>query len=345
MMKKLLFIISMIGFGVMNAQTLQTEDFNSLTIGNVGTSFTGNLAGQNDWKTLATNGAAPTTTTNAGNANFQITANGNSSNGFVIEGANGNKGNRFMWKDGLQTLWGSRNLENDIIEVEVDINPGMISQSRNDIGVIFYNEDSTKRLAGFTVNASTFDLLLYVYSTPTSQPAGNYFYNPKVKLTENTWSKIVLSFNIVTGRASLKAPGIPAEGFSIVGNSAGTIPTEVDFIAFSGNSTTNPNTSSASMTFDNFVIRATKETTLGENSFDIANNDINVHPNPAKDHINIDAKGIEVTSVVIRDLNGRTVKEVKNSVEVISISELSAGIYTLTVNSENSKKVKKIIVQ
>ena len=29
-----------------------------------------------------------------------------------------------MWKDGLSTAWASRTSGNDIIEVEVDVNPG-----------------------------------------------------------------------------------------------------------------------------------------------------------------------------------------------------------------------------
>jgi hypothetical protein len=333
MMKRLLFITSIIGLGAMNAQNLQTEDFNSLTVGNV--------ASQNNWKTETSNGEAPSTSTNAADTNFQITANGNSSNGFALDGPNGNAGTRFMWKDGLPTLWNSRTVGNDIIEVEVEINPGIMSQSQNDFGLIFYNSDFKRRLAGFTVNASTLDIALQAYSTPPSKPTGNYFYNQNIKLPENAWSKIVLSYNTVTGEVLLKAPGIPAEGFSVMGSSAGTVPVEVDFIAFSGSST---NTSSASMVFDNYILRATKNTTLEGNSFDIAS-DISIHPNPAKDIINIDAHGLEITNVVIRDLNGRIVKEVKNNVEIISISELSAGIYTLTVNSENSKKIKKIIVQ
>jgi len=195
-MKKTLLYALLLSGSLSFAQVLDSENFNSLTIGNVGTDFTGATAGQGMWKTVSSNGAAATTTsTNAANTNFQIVATGNSSsNGLFLVGPNGNEGARFMWKDGLPTAWAARTSGNNIIEVEVDVNPGTRGASRNTFGIRIYNAGFTRTLAGFQVNAATGELFLVAYSTPSGSPVGNYSYPlaaaPGVLLPENTWSRV-----------------------------------------------------------------------------------------------------------------------------------------------------------
>jgi hypothetical protein len=209
MKKKLLFLAFSIS-GLASSQVLQSDNFNNLTIGNVGTSFAGTTAGQSGFFTEASNGTAPTTSSNAATTNFQIVASGNStSNGLSIVGPNGDKGSRFMWKDGLPAAWTSRTSGNNIIEVEVDINPGTRGVSRNLFGVRIYNADYSKTLAGFQVNAATGELFLVAYSTPGTNPVGNYSYNlaasPGVQLPENTWSRVGISYNYTTGEVLINS--------------------------------------------------------------------------------------------------------------------------------------------
>ncbi|WP_091464904.1 hypothetical protein [Flavobacterium urocaniciphilum] len=103
MMKKLL-MIAFVSPIFTFAQSLQADQFTTLTPGNISTTITGTPAGQDNWFTFASNGAAPTTSTNAAVTNFQATATGNPANGIVITGPNGDKGSRYMWKMDYQLL-------------------------------------------------------------------------------------------------------------------------------------------------------------------------------------------------------------------------------------------------
>lgn len=129
-MKKLLLLSLFVAPVLSGAQVLLTEDFNSLTVGNVSTEILGAVPGQGDYLFFSSNGTAPTTSTNAAVTNSQIVSGGNESLGLQLTGPNGDKGSRFMWQDGFPALWNTRTLTNNIIEVEVDINPGAGTSTR-----------------------------------------------------------------------------------------------------------------------------------------------------------------------------------------------------------------------
>ncbi len=345
-MKKLLLSGILFSAIFSNAQSLISENFNSLTIGNVGTDVTGATAGQGGWFTFASNGAAPTTSTNLNNSNFQIVSTGNTSNGLKLEGPNGDKGVRYIWKDGLSTSWAARTSGNNIIEVEVDINPGAgTTTSENDFGVYIFNTGYTRTLAGFIVNAKTRELSLVAYSTPSGQPADNYSYSlaaaPGIQIPANVFSRIGISYNKTSGQVIIKGPGIAATGLALPGSSSGSDPLEVDFVSFSGHSTTTPNTSFTTVIFDNLSVKASATDTLL--SLDKNNTIItaNIYPNPATDILNV--SGVEgVTSLVINDINGRTIKTV-NDASSINVSDLNTGVYFVNINTENGNITKKFM--
>ena len=71
-MKKLLLLFISLTASSLFSQAINSENFNSLAIGNVGSVITGTSAGAGGLYTYASNGTAPTTATNAANTNFQI---------------------------------------------------------------------------------------------------------------------------------------------------------------------------------------------------------------------------------------------------------------------------------
>lgn len=83
---------------------------------------------------------------------------------------------------------------------------------------------------------------------------------------------------------------------------------------------------------------------LSTQPFDIVNK-IRMYPNPAKDILNIDNAGTEITNVTITDVNGRIIKEISKNTSAISVSDLSKGIYIVSINTENGKKVEKLIIE
>lgn len=352
-MKKLLLIFLFIFPLFTNAQVLLTENFNSLNIGNVSNETTGAVAGQGSYYLFSSNGTPPTTTTNAGVTNAQVVASGNGSKGILLEGPNGDLGSRFVWKDGLPALWSARTTGNEIIELELDINPGDgTSTSRNTFGAYIFNAAGDRVLAGFTVRAATRELVLVAYSTPTGSTVNNWSYSlaaaPGIQIPANTFSRIGISYNVTTRLVTIKGPGIAATGLTLTGSSTATPPAEVDFIAFSGNTTAAPNTSSATMVMDNLTVRASATDTLLDNaSFEGETTIFSVSPNPAKDLITIsNTENISVNSISITDLNGRIVKQNTYSNETnvqVNISDLSSGVYMMNITSDKGSVTKKII--
>ena len=79
--------------------------------------------------------------------------------------------------------------------------------------------------------------------------------------------------------------------------------------------------------------------TLNEISFDI-------YPNPANDYIRINSN-IGVESLIIRDIAGRTLRQLNNvSVsERIVLNDFKSGIYLITLKNGNSVSTKKLIVR
>jgi len=90
---------------------------------------------------------------------------------------------------------------------------------------------------------------------------------------------------------------------------------------------------------DDFLVTAT---TLATENFFTQN--YAVYPNPADSVLNITGKNnVEVTSAQITDLNGRVVKTVNGAVSQINITDLTAGVYFLKLNSAQGAGTTKIV--
>lgn len=355
-MKKLLLSLTLIGgLFTVNAQQLQAEDFNALTVGDIATDITGATAGQGSHFLFVSNGTAPTTTTNSNATNAQIVAGGNASLGLQLTGPNGDKGSRYVWKDGLGAAWTSRTVGNNIIELEVDINPGATTTSRNTFGAYIFDASGAKVLAGFFVRAATRELFLVAYSTPTGNPVGNYNYSlaaaPGIQIPANTFSRIGVSYDKSTGDVTIKGPGIAAEGLGVTSSALATDePGEIDLVSFSGHAAATPNTLAASMVFDNLVVRASAtDTLLGLDKLEANNDTFVVYPNPVNDIVNIslavNAVEVEINKVTVSDVNGRIVKEFNSNLNQLNVSDLNSGVYFLNIETQNGKATKKIVKQ
>ncbi|MGL2964407.1 T9SS type A sorting domain-containing protein [Flavobacterium sp. RSB2_4_14] len=350
-MKKLLLLSLFVAPLFSSAQVLLSEDFNALTVGDVSTEITGTIPGQGDYLFFASNGTAPTTSTNAGVTNSQIVSGGNASLGLQFEGPNGDKGSRYMWQDGFPALWAARVSGNNIVELELDINPGAgTTTSRNTFGAYIFNAAGDRVLAGFTVRAATRELFLVAYSTPTGNPVGSYTYSlaaaPGIQLPADTFSRIGISYNKTTGQVLIKGPGIAAAGISVNGSATGTDPAEVDFISFSGNTTAAPNSSSATMVMDNLQVKAVSTGSLLSVNQVTNNVDFSVYPNPSRDLVTIsnDMNAV-IETIEMTDLNGRVVKSQKiNATDAqVSISDLSTGVYMMKIVTDQGTATKKVV--
>ncbi|CAM4054707.1 T9SS type A sorting domain-containing protein [Flavobacterium antarcticum] len=366
-MKRILLTLALSASTIAFSQTLQTESFNALTIGNIGTDITGTTIGQGSWLTFSSDGAAPTTSTNSAANNYQVVATGNgSTQGLQITSPNGDKGQRFMWKDGLDASWASRTTGNNIIEVEYDFFTGPVTDSRTQIGMRAYGDETV----GTVVTSRT--IVGFVYTTNTRVLGGvAYLKNgasngtflitlgaTPLILNANTWYTIGCSYNTITGETMWKtSPTATPNGLPAVNWIPNMVPNEVDFVqvVVGANATAVPpvpaNTVTSNMLFDNYVARASATNTLlGVNDFvSVETNVISVYPNPATDLLNVATNGSDtINAVQIVDLNGREVftKSFSNVSDAqINVNDLSAGMYLINIKSGDKSVTKKFLKQ
>lgn len=360
-MKKTLLLLIAISSNCVFSQTLESDNFNGLTIGNIGTDITGTTPGVSNWLTFSSNGTAPTTSTNANNTNYQVVANGNSStNGLQITSPNGDKGNRFMWKNGLATSWGARTSGNNIIEVQYDFYTGPITNSRTQIGMRIFGLDGTntsRTLNGFVYTTNTRVLSGVAYLNNGGTP-GTFLITLAtggLVLNSDTWYSIGCSYNTITGEILWKtSPASPSSGVVNTAWIPNLSPNEIDFIqaVVAASPTANPpvpaNNVTSSIIFDNYVARASNADTLLSNE-NFSNNslfNVNLFPNPVIDYVSLNIIETQVKKITISDINGRIVKNATENEIVnlnINLSDLDTGIYILMIDTDKGISTQKII--
>jgi hypothetical protein len=344
-MKKILLSVSILVAMGANAQDiLQQDNFDALTVGDVGTDLTGMTAGQGGYYTgIAADGA---------NSDFQIVADdADHANVLQITGSPTATNSRVLWKDGLADAWAARTSGNDIIEFEFDLFTGPATTSKNAQRVVIYDATGTAALAGLSFAEDT-KIISGVAYYNNAGTVGNYLFTlgaAPVVLPENTWVHMGMSFNYNTGDVIWRSEGTYFNGYitgddgTSGGAGAFTDPFEVDFVMSAGTG----NTVAAVGKYDNYVVRASPEDLLLGTHQAVADNDFAIYPNPASSVINV-TNPKNVNAVSITDLNGRIVKQQKfgNVTEAqVNISDLANGVYMMTVSSDSGSIVKKIVKQ
>ena len=366
-MKKILLSVALLATSIGFSQTLESDNFNSLTIGNVGTDFTGATAGQGLFFTAASNGTAPTTSTNSANTNFQIVAAGNNgTQGFQITSPNGDKGSRFMWKSGLEAVWATRTTGNNIIELEYEFFTGPITDSRTQVGMRLFGDETvgtvvtSRTLVGYvyTTNTRVLQAVAYLKNGATNGTFLVNFSTTPLVLDANTWYKVGCSYNTSTGETTWKtSPTAQLAGLGVANWIPNMAPTEVDFlqVVVGANATAVPpvpaNVATSNIVFDNYVVRAVATSDLlGKEDFVLADKNVNsIYPNPATDVLNVKSNGSSsINTVQVVDLNGRQVmtKSFNNVSDAqINVNELSAGMYLINITSGDTVETKKFLKQ
>lgn len=343
-----------------HAQLIATESFDAYFPGELNSDVTGQTAA-NGIFTLATNGTAPTTATNAGADNFLVIEDNPAHlNVLQLTGTNGNKGGRSLWFESFQDGWDVRDTGNEIIEVEFDLFTGPGGGTSINTIDMRINGDTggTIVLSGFSFNTQTLVLrgIAYYNAPAPGTLASYYFYlgggQNNVILPANTWIRLGASFNKTTGQVYWRGKNGATQLFNgqVMGAGATMDPVQANFMSLSGTTTTPPatNTAASVVLMDNFLIKAVATDSLLEVSQVVAQtNDLAVYPNPAAHTIHIDNQHT-IQQILMNDVNGRVVKQVTfdNLASVsVDISDLPAGVYLLTVQSAEGEITKKIVKQ
>jgi hypothetical protein len=339
MKKQLLFLsffISMASF----AQVIFTENFESLTVGNVGTDLTGVTAGQGGWMTYNSAGG-----TNNNVTNYQIVDQSGDKK-LQLTGSNAATGTKYMWQPGFSTAWTSRTVGNDIVEVEMDFYTGSATTSKNTVRCILFdnNTTTTVNIAGFYYVPETRILKGWAYYSNAGVPGNYIFYlggtgSTDLVLTANTWYRLGFSWNSVTGEVRWKSATF---NFSIIGAAAGLVPDEIDFIVTAGTA----NAVASTTMFDNYVSRTSATDTLLGITDDSQNAEFSIFPNPSHDFVTISSTNNTFHLVKVTDMNGRVVKSFdfsNTNQNTIDISNLTSGMYLVNVISDKGSFTQKIM--
>ncbi len=136
--------------------------------------------------------------------------------------------------------------------------------------------------------------------------------------------------------------------FTINLNYMSTVSPDSAIIIFSASGSTPVNNSA--MYIDNLAFSGTA-TGIKENTVNLIN--LTVFPNPSNEKVvlNYTLKSTENVIVKISDITGKIVKELKpngvigNNKQELNISNLSQGIYTITIQGDNSLSSQKLIIE
>ncbi|MDN3676430.1 T9SS type A sorting domain-containing protein [Flavobacterium paronense] len=345
-MKKTLLIIAL-GFTFLtaNAQVISTDNFDNYTLFYLTPDITGTASHQGYWLGWVT--------PNIGYDidSFISTSYGNPSKGIEIEGFSNQyePASKYLWKRYFPQLWNTRTSGNNTVEFQIDYIRPTIVRGTDDIQIMILDSSLSKVLAGFSFNE--FGLITgraYSYST-SNNTFGNFYYNLddnfSTQLPVNIWMTLVLRFNKDTGDITfiIKNPnGSIFRQKTITGSGAGLDPAEIDFAIFA-DTTGSPNRLRAD--FDNYKVTALSSALAIDEVADESG--FSVYPNPTTTEISISNKnGKGISSVVLTDINGRTVKQntFDNSPSIqLNIADLSSGVYLMKIVSQEGTATKKII--
>ncbi|WP_294263776.1 T9SS type A sorting domain-containing protein [uncultured Chryseobacterium sp.] len=328
-MKRTLSVLLFASASLMFGQTIVSENFNSLTAGNLATDVTGATPGQggysiyggaaSDYQVVAIDAAHVNSLRITSGAGYSSTA---------------NTFNRFAFK-GITT---TASAGNDILQGTVDIYTGPATGAGR-IQCALY--DATAGIVGIGYDYSTKKIVGMGRLTPVSTGTAAFYtitLGTTSTYTANTWVTVSFRYNKTTGAYTWTTP----EGSFTFNNSSytftpGLVPLEYDFISV----TSTGNTVANQAAVDNLNLIYTNSATLATNEVTNAKNSVSVYPNPVTDYVNIKSDD-KINKVEIFDLSGRKVF-VTDKNEQINVTDLAPGNYIMNIDTINGNVSKKLI--
>ena len=331
-MKKFYFLSAVaLSTTFFSAQILDSDNFNALNNGDVGTSTTFGSPGQGG---IYTNGGA--------NADYQIVSI-DAGHGKSFQMASGNTGvatasNRQAVKPGLSAAWNARTSGNNIIQEKFEIYTGTAVGSTR-IGTNITS--TTAGIVGIHYNSETKTLNGQANITPTGGASGFYNITGITPNTypANTWISVAFTYDSVNGIITYTVDGVKTTlniaGYAVTKNLA---PNQHNIV----NQVISTNTAVNTGSIDNYVISAENTASLATGQAVTNNAKISLYPNPTADYLNFSAK---VKSAQIFDAAGRNVSSSKATNNQIDVRNLAKGVYVVKFETENGTQTEKFIKQ
>lgn len=338
------------------AQSLYSENFDDLTVGDVGTDLTGETPGQGDIFTFVNAGGE--------NSDFQIIADGYSDKGFSVSAGDVPSGTtqatdnaRWSWANAVGAAWQSREEGNDFFTAEYYFNSAVVEGSTSLHRAVLLAATTGRVMGGFQYDAATSELTGVIYFSQNNQ-AGTYTISfaegDGLIIPQNEWIRLGFAVSPATGQVLWSSPDILVEDqetgdqVPFVGSftssfAANSVPAEFDFVSLPGPD----NQAVSTAKYDGVSLLATNADLdgwlLNTTPVVAQQNQVSVFPNPSNGVINIaNVEGLKNASIA--DINGRTVKTVNFAgTNQINISDLANGVYMMTINSDKGSVTKKIV--
>lgn len=351
-MKKILFLTGLaLTANLSFSQSIINDNFENMTLGNLGTDITGTTPGQGGWYITAA-----ATAPNSAASNFQI-VNNNATHGKVLSilGSSSATGTKQINQNNkLTSVWGTRTSGNDILQYEFDFYSGAATTSQNTGRIYLWDGSAANKcVIGFAFNMTTKQHTLIAYSDPaeingqTGQQVGNWGYTFNQALEADTWYKVGMAWDYVTGEIAYKIinenTGVTVLDEIYQGAGAGATPNLANIQVLAvPNTTVTANTVAANVIFDNIQLKATNSMDLLAVN-DVVNTKINVgiYPNPTTDFLKFDTKA-KIDTVQIYDISGKSVNA-KLTDNQIDVRNLQNGVYLIKITTAEGTSSQKFI--
>ncbi|RRA96072.1 T9SS type A sorting domain-containing protein [Paenimyroides viscosum] len=335
MKKQVLFVATFLfATQLTTAQVLYSENFDNLTLGNVGTDFTGATPGQGGWHTYSRADNVPS---DAGNNYFKIVSEPNK--GKVLQtSALPSFGANYLLKSGIDNLWNNRNQGNNVLKVTYDFFTGPnLSISGPNYSFYILKTNSFHNLSGDYLG-----VLTYVPMNGSMNLGPNPFNLPHSqfpKLKPNTWYTLTFYIDYTNQKVYFS---IPSLGFNVVHTSQNQIPVTLSVVLQHSTLTV----MASDYKYDNIIVSAVS--TVPTASVDnVLSSKFNIYPNPVTNMLTVtNSENITIKELTVYDVNGKTIKEQKGSFEkehTLNVDNLSAGTYLLHIKTESGTAVKSFI--
>src|SRR5690554_1887087 len=339
------------------AQVLYTEDFDNLTVGNVGTDITGQTPGQAGWYTLGGGGSSGTTFIT--DADFQIVPENTKGNILTIKETPSTTHDigRNVYRSDIETIWNQRIPGNDILKLVFELYTGSVTAGKK-YSYIYFTYGSQQRYIFcnfvFDVTTKTLQLPVQYLKNNTALLSNGNKLNGNLDLIfpPDTWITVELYIDYTGSKYYVSVPSLShTVAFDFVFPMILTDPVNEEDpvngtpqrLYFLSNLLKNAN---SVIKYDNINISATNVTpTVSVNTF--TSGKFNLYPNPVTDIVTIiNSENIAIEEITVYDVTGKKIKTKKygneNNIQ-LNLSDLAMGTYFLHIKTNQGTAVKKMI--
>jgi len=350
-MKKYILIITCLFLNTTYSQVLYDENFDSFTLGNLGTDPDGIIPGQDGWLTECLYVPA-----SKDNSRFTITAEPGRGKVLTLSSAPPPQQNSMAFnakKTGLNALVDQRASGNNVIKLEIDYYTGALhTGGTNNRFAITLTYDLNNMLISWDHKFETGDILGHYYNGTKMQSIRlDNDINMSDPLPPNTWVTFIAYLDYANKKIYYETPYFNKVAVGDFLNQSTSTNLIEDFkpsaISLHIN-TVNILNAQVVNKYDNIKIialNAVPPHILSVNT--VLAESFNLYPNPATNMVNItNGENHLVNQVVIYDVTGKqlSTQMFNNEAEIqLNVGNLTSGVYMLHIQTNAGTAVKKLV--